>query len=266
MEGRTHRNVRRLSVKLLKMYMKRALSLTLGKWRIVTVSQRHTAPSQATLNRTRSFAVILNKSGKKNVGKTQIGAKIGLKSNGNSPNVKNLTIGVENGGWKGKKEGETQATSPRMLKRPTSVPPTESPSAKQITPFQIGASPQPRSTKATVDVGTRLYQKAQEIEDRLEAMRKSMEPGYTFTPSLARNTEKWLNHKSAKSTPVKQRAEWEEDVAVVSSAAAVSALSRIGETKGGRKVTGERVTVNVREVYPTSTPHSVLIDFTDAQS
>ena len=43
-------------------------------------------------------------------------------------------------------------------------------------------SSKPRNT----DVGTRLYNKAQEIEKKKEIMRKSFEPGYSFTPSNCR--------------------------------------------------------------------------------
>jgi hypothetical protein len=64
------------------------------------------------------------------------------------------------------------------------------------------------------DVGTRLYNQAQEIEKKKELMRKSFEPEYPFTPQIAENTDKWLNGKSKENRPSLTQAE----VAVVSSA------------------------------------------------
>lgn len=168
--------------------------------------------------------------------------KLALKSSGGSPN---LRLPREGSGTALRK-GYHPLVSPRASKRPISVSPCDSP--KATFPFQLGPAP-----KTALDVGTRLYQKAQEIENKLDAMRKAQEPEYSFTPSLSRNTERWLNQKSAKSTPKKQRAP--EDVAVVSSAA-ISLLNRLADYTGQvRKVTP-----------PEESPHCVLVEFTGDDS
>lgn len=82
-----------------------------------------------------------------------------------------------------------------------------------------------KSSQRGNDVGTRLFNQAQEIESKRAEMRRSMEPDYSFTPRLAQNTQKWLSQKSAKSTPMKVRV-GSEEVAVVSSS---NLLRPIGE-------------------------------------
>lgn len=82
-----------------------------------------------------------------------------------------------------------------------------------------------KSSQRGNDVGTRLFNQAQEIESKRAEMRKSMEPDYSFTPRLAQSTQKWLSQKSAKSTPMKTRV-GSEEVAVVSSS---TLLGPIGE-------------------------------------
>ena len=229
--------VRRLLARVIRQHMKRALGLTIRKWRIA-------ANSKQLLDQARLPHAGL---------KCQQGfvRKLGIKRSGGSPNAR--FQGGELGG-RGKKEAIHPLVSPRASKRQISVSPNDSPSAKTTTSFQLGPLP----SKSTLDVGTRLYQKAQEIESKLDALRKAQEPEYTFTPSLARNTDRWLSQKSAKSTPKKLRAAPEEDIAVVSSATAVSLLSRIAEI-GSRQDSGQ-----VKKVYPPVEPSSpyVLVDFT----
>jgi len=264
--------LRRLLGRVIRLYMKRALSLTLSKWRVSTLSSRPSKAATTVLTRNRSYGLLASKPGVKRPvvkGIQTSGSKLVVKSVSGSPNVSVLMLGNEGGtghsgaGAKGRKEGSGLLTSPRSLKRPTSVPPAESPASKPITPFQLFQSPQSLhkdpASKPALDVGTRLYQKAQEMENRLEAMRKSLEPDYSFKPSLSRNTERWLSQKSAKSTPKKKRSVPDEDVAVVSSAAAISVLSRIAET-GGRE---ERRKPEIRSVYPARELPSnyVLVDF-----
>lgn len=212
--------VRRLLARVIRQHMKRALQLTWTQWRLAGSACRQRRPTtQQALAR-----------------------KLGLKSSGGSPTMRLLRPEGS-----AVKKGYHPLVSPRASKRPISVSPCDSP--KATASFQLGPVP-----KSALDVGTRLYQKAQEIENKLDAMRKAQEPEYTFTPSLARNTDRWLNQKSAKSTPKKQRAP-EEDVAVVSSAA-VSLLSRLADYSG-----------QVRKVSPPEEPSNyVLVDFTGDDS
>ena len=266
--------IRRLFGRVIRLYMKRALSLTLSKWRVTTIASRTRNTNTAGLSRNRSYGILASNPGAKRpvIKSGQVmGSKLGVKSVSGSPNVSVLQLGSEGGTGhsvtaKGRKEASHQLLSPKSLKRPTSVPPTESPASKPITPFQLFQSPQSldkaHTPKPELDVGTRLFQKAQEMENRLEAMRKSLEPDYSFKPSLARNTGRWLSQKSAKSTPKKQRAVHDEDVAVVSSAAAISVLSRIAET-GGKEI-GRRKPEKEgnKQVHQGELQHKyVLVDF-----
>lgn len=142
----------------------------------------------------------------------------------------------EEGEGKRKEEGKPDKPKVDIHRRPISVPPErEEPIAAHS-----NASNQPntevkslkqsrgKSSQRGNDIGTRLYNQAQEIETKRAEMRKSMEPDYSFTPRLAQNTQKWLSQKTAKLTPMKTRVRCEE-VAVVSSSTVIGRMNTIGE-------------------------------------
>ena len=117
------------------------------------------------------------------------------------------------------------------VKRPISVPPKRHPDDSLLTKVQTearnraaGYSSKPPASDSEV-AGHRLYQHAQEIERRREMMRKSMEPEYSFTPQITQSTEKWLLHKVSKGGKGVEGSRPQDEVAVVSSAAALSFLS-----------------------------------------
>lgn len=83
-------------------------------------------------------------------------------------------------------------------KRPNSARPTSAP---------------PKRGKLSDDVGARLHNKAQEIEQKKQKIRKSLKVDYSFRPTLAENTNRWLN----RSTRENHKSSHEE-IAVVSSA------------------------------------------------
>lgn len=64
------------------------------------------------------------------------------------------------------------------------------------------------------DVGARLHNKAQEIEEKKEKIRKKLKVDYSFRPTLAENTNRWLNKSTRESNKNSH-----EEIAVVSSAA-----------------------------------------------
>ena len=66
-------------------------------------------------------------------------------------------------------------------------------------------------------VGLRLFNKAQEIENHKNDLRKMLAPDYSFTPKLSTGTEKWLKSKSKKE--IKPN---EEEVAIVSGSKVLS--------------------------------------------
>lgn len=86
-------------------------------------------------------------------------------------------------------------------------PPRMSPSA--VKSSRADGSPQ--------NVSLRLYNKAQEIANHKDEIRKSLIPEYSFTPKLSSGTQKWLNSKSKK--VIKNQ---EEEVAVVSGSKVLS--------------------------------------------
>lgn len=150
-----------------------------------------------------------------------------------------------------KRKEESKPDRPKVdpHRRPISVPPEREDFSAALRTYereeQSSTPSQPNAeVKSTVskplrgkssqrgnDVGTRLFNQAQEIESKRAEMRKSMEPDYSFTPRLAQNTQKWLSQKSAKSTPMKTRV-GSEEVAVVSSS---TLLGPIGEMASPRQ-------------------------------
>ena len=84
-----------------------------------------------------------------------------------------------------------EATSKINSARPTSAP--------------------PKRENLKDDFGSRLYNKAQEIEIKKQNIRKSLKVNYTFKPTLAENTKKWLNKITRENRKSK------EEIAVVSS-------------------------------------------------
>lgn len=70
----------------------------------------------------------------------------------------------------------------------------------------------PKRERRSDDFGSRLHNKAQEIEDKKQKIRKSLKVDYSFRPKLAENTNRWLlrNRDTYKTT--------REEIAVVSSA------------------------------------------------
>mmetsp|Transcript_30745 Transcript_30745/g.53829 ORF Transcript_30745/g.53829 Transcript_30745/m.53829 type:complete len:390 (-) Transcript_30745:3048-4217(-) len=79
------------------------------------------------------------------------------------------------------------------------------------------------TVKEEDNVGTRLYNRAQEIESKREQLKRSYEPEFSFAPRLALNTEKWLNHRASKDFKATPSS---DEVAVVSSVAIMS-LSKL---------------------------------------
>lgn len=96
-------------------------------------------------------------------------------------------------------------------------------------PPKSGQSPNKhiRNEGSPRDVSLRLYNKAQEIENHKDEMRKSLMPEYTFTPKLASGTKKWLNSKSKK-----EFRNNDEEVAVVSGSKVLSFAKLENEFKG----------------------------------
>lgn len=72
---------------------------------------------------------------------------------------------------------------------------------------------QKKALSNATDVGTRLFNKAQEILHRKELLKQSYTPRYTFTPKLAPHTERRLTPR----TPMKDAGINKEEIAVVSS-------------------------------------------------
>lgn len=70
----------------------------------------------------------------------------------------------------------------------------------------------PKREKKNDDFGARLHNKAQEIEIKKQKIRKSLKVDYSFRPTLAENTSKWLNKSS------RENKNYKEEIAVVSSA------------------------------------------------
>ena len=104
-------------------------------------------------------------------------------------------------------------TQPRDKTRPDSpsfrIPRKEN-NSKQITTRPVSA-PSKRD-KNNDDVGSRLHNKAQEIEMKKQKIRKSLKVDYSFRPTLAENTNRWLNRSS------RENKNSREEIAVVSSA------------------------------------------------
>lgn len=91
--------------------------------------------------------------------------------------------------------------------------PDEKPSQK---PPQSPLSKTLRADGSPKDVSLRLYNKAQEIQNHKDEIRKSLIPDYTFTPKLSNGTKKWLNSKS------KKEIKSSEEVAIVSGSKVLS--------------------------------------------
>lgn len=71
---------------------------------------------------------------------------------------------------------------------------------------------------ATEDFGTRLFNRASEIENKRQQLRLSYEPEFSFAPRLAINTDKWLSNRASKDF---KSISATEEVAVVSSVAVI---------------------------------------------
>ena len=71
-------------------------------------------------------------------------------------------------------------------------------------------SVRPCSVDSPVDIGERLYKKAEELEQKKEKIRKSLEVDYSFTPKISNGTPKWL------STKVRPENKKNEEIAIVS--------------------------------------------------
>ena len=70
----------------------------------------------------------------------------------------------------------------------------------------------PKREKLNDDFGSRLHNKAQEIEIKKQNIRKSLKVDYSFKPTLAENTKKWLNKG------LRENKNSREEIAIVSSA------------------------------------------------
>lgn len=103
---------------------------------------------------------------------------------------------------------------PRDKTRPDSPGlrvPKSDPSSKCQTVRPTSAPPKREKNKD--DVGVRLFNKAQEIEQKKQNIRKSLRVNYSFKPTLAENTNRWLNRSSREN-----HKDSYEEIAVVSSA------------------------------------------------
>ena len=103
--------------------------------------------------------------------------------------------------------------SSRERKRPESpclrIPKSESnPKANSTRP----TSAPPKRENISDDFGSRLHNKAQEIEIKKQKIRKALKVDYSFRPKLAEHTNRWLNRSNRENKGSK------EEIAVVSSA------------------------------------------------
>lgn len=102
---------------------------------------------------------------------------------------------------------------PRNKTRPDSpglrVPKSEPSKAQTGRP----TSAPPKREKNIDDFGARLHNKAQEIEQKKQKIRKSLKVNYSFRPTLAENTNRWLNRSNRENHKNSY-----EEIAVVSSA------------------------------------------------
>ena len=103
--------------------------------------------------------------------------------------------------------------SSRDMRRPDSpglrIPKSDSnPKAYSTRP----TSAPPKRENTSDDFGSRLHNKAQEIEIKKQKIRKALKVDYSFKPTLAEHTNRWLNRSSRAHKYSK------EEIAVVSSA------------------------------------------------
>jgi hypothetical protein len=113
---------------------------------------------------------------------------------------------------------------PRERSRPDS-PSFRVPKSETRANSSRPTSAPPKRGKVNEDVGARLHNKAQEIEEKKEKIRKKLKVDYSFKPTLAENTNKWLNKSTRESHKNSH-----EEIAVVSSAAVLN-LPRNGATE-----------------------------------
>lgn len=105
------------------------------------------------------------------------------------------------------------STPKPLIKRLNFSKPEEKTTQK---PPQSPGSKTHRTDGSPKDVSLRLYNKAQEIKNHKDEIRKSLIPDYTFTPKLSNGTKKWLNSKS------KKEIKSNEEIAVVSGSKVLS--------------------------------------------
>jgi hypothetical protein len=72
-------------------------------------------------------------------------------------------------------------------------------------------SVRPASVDSPVDIGERLFKKAEELELKKEKIRKSLEVDYSFTPKISLGTPKWLQSRTR--TEIQKK---NEEIAIVS--------------------------------------------------
>lgn len=94
------------------------------------------------------------------------------------------------------------------------------------------SSAPPKRKSDNEDFGVRLYNKAQEIEEKKRKIRKNSKVEYSFKPQLAKKTEKWLNKSTRENNSPK------EEIAVVSS------LSILNFSKYVQNMTGPCILSN----------------------
>jgi hypothetical protein len=137
---------------------------------------------------------------------------------------------------------------PRDRPRPDSpsfrVPKQESNSKTH--PTRHTSAP-PKREKTGDNFGARLHNKAHEIEMKKQKIRKSLKVNYSFRPTLAENTNRWLNK-----VPRENRNSREE-IAVVSSASILNFTRDTSQSSMAVQNTNESYTHN----YPQNYSHKV---------
>ncbi|OMJ88778.1 hypothetical protein SteCoe_9244 [Stentor coeruleus] len=140
--------------------------------------------------------------------------------------------------WKNFRKNRLTITNHSRIPKHLSLnlSPTVAKNINKITETRIQ---RPKSVKSEsqcespIDFGSRLHQKAQEIEQKKENIRKSLEPEYSFTPKISKNTPKWLNSRLKKGKDVKKEKDVKnEEVAVVSGNCVLGVSSYTPNLKG----------------------------------
>lgn len=134
--------------------------------------------------------------------------------------------------WKNLRKNRLTLTNHSRIPKHLSLnlSPTVAKNISKITDTRIQRPQSVRSEsqcESPLDFGSRLHQKAQEIEQKKETIRKSLEPEYSFTPKISKNTPKWLSSRVKKEKDVKN-----EEVAVVSGNCVLGVSSYTPNLKG----------------------------------